>query len=178
MATKPTFASLKLKVKSETKEINFNDKVIEVKQYLPAEEKNSILELAIQVCDEGTVTNTLALDMVFHVYMVIKYTNLTFTEAQKEDLFKLYDIMDTNGLIDAVVAAIPQEEYDLLYNNLNEMVDAYTNYRNSARAVFEQIQMFAPKEAAATAEAINQFDTAKMKDLLDIAGAAGLQYGA
>ena len=59
---KVSFASLKLKKKEEVKIIQIGEKEIEVKQYLPAEDKNSILEATISSADGGTVLNTFALE--------------------------------------------------------------------------------------------------------------------
>ena len=52
---KVTFASLKLKTKEEVKTITINEKEIEIKQYLPAADKNSILESTIAEADGGTI---------------------------------------------------------------------------------------------------------------------------
>jgi hypothetical protein len=40
------------------------------------------------------------------------YTNLTFTDAQKKDLSKLFDICVSNGLVKEVMAVIPKNELD------------------------------------------------------------------
>lgn len=170
---KVTFASLKLKTKDEVKTIQLGEKVIEVKQYLPAADKNSILECAMQQADQGTVMNTFALDALFHLYIVFKYTNLSFTENQREDLFKLYDILESNGVIDAVVSAIPEVEYNTLRDNLLTMEKAYAKYRNSARAVVEQFTMFAPNAAEQVNETLKDFDIEKMQEVINLANATG-----
>jgi len=42
--------------------------------------------------------------MYFNLYIVYFYTNLNFTDKQKEDPAKLYDQMESNGLITEVIA--------------------------------------------------------------------------
>jgi hypothetical protein len=42
------------------------------------------------------------------------YTNISFTEKQREDEYKLYDAMQSNGLIDAVIEHMPAAEYEML----------------------------------------------------------------
>ncbi len=170
---KVTFSSLKLKTKDDIKTIKIGEKEIEVKQYLPAADKNAILEIAMQRADEGTVMNTFALDALFHLYLVFKYTNLSFTDAQKEDLLKLYDILESNGIIDMVVSAIPEIEYNTLRDNLEEMTKAYSKYRNSARAVVEQFSAFAPSTADKMNEQLKNFDIEKMQQVLALANATG-----
>jgi hypothetical protein len=170
---KINFGSLKLKMKDEVKTIKIGEKEIEVKQYLPSADKNAILEIAMQKADAGTILNTYALDALFHLYIVFKYTNLTFTDNQKEDLFKLYDILESNGIIDMVVAAIPKEEYNVLRDNLLDMIKAYNKYRNSVRALVEQISAFAPNTAEKLNEQIKDFDVNKLEQVVNLANATG-----
>ena len=171
---KVTFGSLKLKTKDEVKIIVVNEKEIEVKQYLPAVDKNSILEATISEADGGTILNTLAIDIYFHLFLVFKYTNLSFTDAQREDLMKLYDILETNDIINKVVEVIPTAEYQTLYDNLKDMIELYNNYRNSAKALVEQFSMFAPQEAVKIEEQIKDLDIDKMKEVLSLADYAGM----
>lgn len=172
-----TFSSLKLKTNTETKKITICDKEIEVKQYLPAEDKNSILEVTIQEADRGTVVNTFALDCLFHLYMVFKYTNITFTDKQKEDLFKLYDLLECNGIINAVIEAIPAAEYKELHDALVDIVDKYAVYRNSFKGALEQLQMFVPQQAGEMQKVLDGIDISKMENVLSIAEAAGVNLG-
>lgn len=170
---KVSFTSLKLKTKDDIKTIKIGEKEIEVKQYLPAADKNTILEIAMQRADESTVMNTFALDALFHLYIVFKYTNLSFTDAQKEDLFKLYDILESNGVIDIVIEAIPEVEYNTLRDNLQEMTKAYGKYRNSAKAIVERFQSFAPNTAEKLNSNLKDFDIEKLQQVLALANATG-----
>ena len=174
MATSPTFASMKLKKNTEVKTITIAEKEVEVKQYLPAADKNSILEITIQEADRGTVVNTFALDCLFHLYIVFKYTNIVFTDKQKEDLFGLYDILESNGVIDAVVEAIPELEYKELKDALDDIVEKYAVYRNSFKGALEQLSLFVPQQANEMAEAVNNMDLSKAENILNIAEAAGI----
>lgn len=171
---KVTFSSLKLKTKEEVKTIIINEKEIEIKQYLAAEDKNSILESTIAEADGGTILNTFAIDIYFHLFMIFKYTNLSFTDAQKSDLLKLYDILESNGIIEQIIKEIPEEEYNTLYDNLEEMIDLYNNYRNSAKALVEQFAMFAPTQIGEVGQQIQNFDIEKMQNILALADNLGM----
>lgn len=172
-----TFSSLKLKTNTDVKKITVCDKEIEVKQYLPAEDKNSILEITIQEADRGTVVNTFALDCLFHLYMVFKYTNITFTDKQKEDLFKLYDLLECNGVINAVIEAIPTAEYKELHDALVDIVDKYAVYRNSFKGALEQLQMFVPQQAGEMQNALENIDLTKLNNIVSLAEATGVDLG-
>jgi len=168
------FIDLKLKTKDETKSININGVVVNVKQYLPAEDKNAILEIAMQQADQGTILNTFALDAIFHIYLIFKYTDIEFTNEEKSDLFALYDVLESNDIISAVISAIPAEEYSTLHQSLVEMVEDYNKYRNSARALFEQISLFAPDSAEKIAQITQNFDMNKLQQIAELADKTGM----
>jgi hypothetical protein len=165
---------MNITLKDELKTVQIGDNIkFNVKQYLPAEDKNAILEIAMQTADQGTILNTFALDAIFHTYLVFKYTDIEFSIEEKENLFELYDLLESNGIIDAMVSAIPKEEYESLTQYLNEMVESYLTYRNSARALVEQFSMFAPQAAEKLAEITKDFDIAKLQQIVSLADATG-----
>lgn len=164
----------KINISKGIKIIKFAGDDIAVKQYLPAKDKNAILEIAMQEADQGTILNTFALDVIFHTYIIIKYTDIEITTEDKEDIFKLYDKFESNGIIDAVIAAIPEKEYNDLRKYLLEMVDNYVTYRNSARALVEQLTFFAPDAAEKVQEVAANFDPDKLKQIIQLADYAGM----
>lgn len=168
------FKDINLKLNKSIKVIKINGKDVNVKQYLPAEDKNSILENTIQKADQGTILNTFALDIVFHVYLVVKYTDITFDGEDLNDIFKLYDILESNKVIDSVVAAVPEEEYKSLRESLMDLSYDYSNYRNSARAIIEQLTFFAPDAANKFKEVTENFDNEKFAQIIQLAEATGI----
>lgn len=164
----------KLKISKSIKVIKFAGDDITVKQYLPAKDKNSILELAMQQADQGTILNTFALDVVFHTYLVIKYSDIIFTNEEKEDIFDLYDRLESSGVMDVVLAAIPEDDYKELRKNLLEMVKDYVAYRNSARALVEQLTFFAPQAAENVQDIVKNMDPEKMQQIMQLADITGM----
>ena len=86
---KISYTSLKLKTDTSVKTIDFNESKIEVLQYLPISEKYDMLNITLQKCREGAIYNPLKKDMFFHLNLVYLYTNINFTEKQREDEAKL-----------------------------------------------------------------------------------------
>ena len=171
------FKDMNLKVNKSLKVIKVNGMDVAVDQYLPAEDKNAILEIAMQQADQGTILNTFMLDAIFHTYLVIKYTDIQFDAEELQDIPALYDVLDSNGIISAVVAAIPVEEYESLRKYLLEMVDNYLTYKNSARALVENLAFFAPTAAEKLKEVTENFDPEKLKQVVQIADKAGMNNG-
>lgn len=168
------FSSLKLKTDNKVNKFTFNGKEIEVKQYLPADDKNSILELTVQEADKGSVVNTFALDCLFHLYIVMEYTNVIFTDKQKNDKFNTYDMLESSGFIDEVIKNMNVQEYSELKTALDDIVEKYAIYRNSFKGALEQLQLFAPNQAEIMKNSIESMDYEKMTNIIQLAAETGM----
>ena len=173
---KVTFSSLKIKNEENIKKFTFNDKEIEVLQYLPANEKNNLIEVVLQKANEGSIFNTFAMDMYFHLYLIMYYTNITFTEKQREDLSKLYDAFEESGFINMFLNNMNRDEYVLLKHSLEEMKDITISYNNSAKKIFDVFQEYAPNTADKVSQELKDFDIDKYEQVINIARAAGAQF--
>lgn len=135
------FTKLGLKKLDEIKTIEIGENVIEVKQYLPVNEKLSLIERVVNLSqDENNFPNPIKIDVIGSIEMIAAYTNITFTEKQKEDIGKLYDLLEENGIIDKIIAAIPEIEYEFLINGIDKTIDAVYDYRNSALGILDAIK--------------------------------------
>lgn len=172
---KVSFASLKLKVKDEVKKININDKEIEVKQYLPATDKYDLIMISLQQSKENGIYNDFKLDMFLHLNLVFMYTNLSFTDKQREDLPGLFDILETNGIIDLVVKNIPEEELSNIYAAVSEIKDSLVAYENSFAGVANNFITNLPENAQAAADIVDNFDPEKYNEVVNFAKAVGMR---
>ena len=170
--SKITYSSLKLKIKDEIKEIDFNGNKIEVKQYLPVSDKIDLVDITLQKAKEDRLYNPIKVNMYFHLHLIYLYTNISFTEKQREDEEKLYDVLDSNGLIDAVVAAIPESEYVDLLNKTAEKIDNELQYNTTTAAIISSIINDLPAQAQAMSNIVENFDPNKYQAVIDFAKAA------
>lgn len=170
--SKITYSSLKLKQKNEVNKIKFNDIEIEIKQYLSISDKIDLIDITLQKSREDRLYNPLKINMYFHLNLVYLYSNITFTDKQREDEEKLYDILDSNGLIDAVVAEIPEKEYVDLINKTAEKIDNELKYNTTAAAIMAKFIDDLPKNAQAAAEIVDNFNPEKYQAVVDFAKAA------
>lgn len=129
---KIAFSKLNAKINSEIKTVDINNQSIEIKQYLPFEEKVNIIEniVNVAIANNQHYYNPAQVE-IFKVYYIIEhYTNLTFTEKQKQDLAKIYDILVSTEYYEKIFQMIPESELDtldeLLYSSLRN-VYAYFN---------------------------------------------------
>lgn len=159
----------------EPKTVEILGDVVQIKQYLPMADKNSILEMVVQTADGGTVVNTLALEAIFELYLVFKYSDIEFTKEEKNDLFGTYDKLECAGIIEAIIKEIPEMEYKLLHDSLMDMVEEYKVYRNSAKGFIDTLLIFAPNAAEKLSDVVNNFDESKMENIVSIANNAGFR---
>lgn len=137
---KTAFSKLKLSKKEDINTITFNGEVIEVKQYLPVSEKLEIIENVLNnSADKNNFANPVKVDVYMVMEILYKYTNISFTDKQKEDIPKLFDLVESNGLVDMVISAMPTLEYDNLINSANEVINSYYKYKNSALGILDAV---------------------------------------
>ena len=141
MATeRTTFAKFNFKLNTNITEIEFGGQTIEVKQYLPIQEKMKLINRVLNdALGDNTTNNALALDMFANLEILFAYTNIQFTDKQKEDLAKLYDLMECNGLFAVVFDAIPATEYNDMRNNIYIAAKNIIAHRTSALGILEAI---------------------------------------
>ena len=163
----------KLFTKNELKYISIFQEVL---QYLPVNEKNNLIEVVLQKANEGSIFNTFTMDMYFHLYLIMYYTNLTFTEKQREDLPKLYDAFEESGFINMFLNNMNRDEYVLLKHSLEEMKDITISYNNSTKKIFDVFQEYAPNTADKVSQELKDFDIDKYEQVINIARAAGAQF--
>ena len=82
---KVSYANMKLKVNTEVKTFDFGGQKVEVLQYLPAQDKYDLLMVTLQKSLENGAYNEFKLNLYFELNLVYMYTNISFTEKQRED---------------------------------------------------------------------------------------------
>ena len=137
---KVSLTKLGLKVNQDVKNVEFNEQIIEVKQYLPINEKLELISSVINsAADENNFSNPIKENVFLTLEILYHYTNINFTDKQKEDPVKLYDLVVSSGLVNKVTDLIPEEELDEVINGVAQSVKAIYAYRNSVLGILESI---------------------------------------
>ena len=115
---------LGLKIDDSVSIVKFNDQDIEVKHYLPVNEKLDLISAVInESADDLKFYNVGKLEIFKVIEMIKHYTNINFTEKQLEDAAKLYDLLDSTGLVSELLAVIPDAEKDFIEDVLFDTVE-------------------------------------------------------
>lgn len=137
---KISLTKLGLKVNQDIKTIEFNEQTIEVKQYLPVNNKLELISNIINAShDDNNFANPVKVSVFTTLEIMYFYTNINFTDKQKEDPTKLYDMLISSGLVAAVVNAIPKAEYNEVLCGVSDSIDAVYTYQNSIMGILDNI---------------------------------------
>lgn len=138
---KITFNKLNLIKNTEIKNIDINENIIEVKQYLPVEEKLELISYIVNMAhdEDYNFSNPVKVEVFAGIGIIKYYTNITFTEKQLENPAKIYDLLNSNNVINNVIAAIPSNEYDEIRTGIEDTIKSIYQYQNSALGILDTI---------------------------------------
>lgn len=148
------------------------DVQIKVLQYLPIEQKNDIIQLTMQNSEENGLFNQLLLDMYFHLYICYLYTDIDFTEEEKDNAPATFDILMSSGVINQVISAMNPDEYKTLHQVLTTAVENKTKYKSTIASVINSFIEQLPINAENAEEIIKNFDPEKFQQVIAFAQAA------
>ena len=148
----------------DAKIVEWKDNEIVIKQYLPSEDKYGIIYVCLMSLDiKEQPYNPLLAEILFEVELVKQYSNIMFEEIE-DSFFKQFDILDQLGLIELVIANIPQTEYEelqrLYYESIEANIKYNSNIANSINGLFnnfEQLQNIDTEELSKGFEVIQEF---------------------
>lgn len=164
------FEKLGLENKLNKKSFTYNGQEIEVLQYLPIEEKVDLIAAVLKEADKNGIYDPILMDMYFHWYIINYYTNISFVES-REDMTEVdfYDILYTNGIIEKVVSLMNEEEYQYIFEMLNNTKEEICRYRHTLAGVIRGAIESLPQNAEKAVEILQNLDPEQFQELTDIA---------
>ena len=139
---KVSFTKLGLTKNQEIKTLNWNEQNIEIKQYLPINDKLNLIASVINNAHDSNnnFSNPMQVSVYANLEILYAYTNINFTDKQKEDVAKLYDLVKSNGLLKAIIENIPAEEYGEIINGIHDSINAIYSYQNSVLGILDTLK--------------------------------------
>ena len=138
---KITLAKLGLKKPNiESKEIKFNDCLLQIVTYLPIEKKlNLISNVLNMVIDDNKFYNPGKITIALTIEVLKEYAGIEFTDKQLENPWNLYDLIHTSGLDKIIIEAIPTEEYSFLEQLVWDTIESIYKYNNSLFGILDNV---------------------------------------
>ena len=119
----------------------FGEIDIEVLPRLTTDDRVKFMEEIIaNVQSENAFINEISLTVWFDLCVLFYYTNLTFTDKQKSDPGKLYDMCIASGLLSIVKSKIGPDELNFMHTLVNMHIEKIYNYRNSAYGILDAMK--------------------------------------
>ena len=139
---KVPFTKLKCKINENEIPVQIGEETIAVKQYLPIQDKLGLIGRVVMFAHEQdyNYSNPVKIGVYRDLEIVFTYTNISFTEKQKEDLPKLYDMLYSSGIITEVLKNIPEDEYMEIMFGVRDSIEAIYKYQNSALGILDGIK--------------------------------------
>lgn len=121
--------------------IHHGNEQIEIKQFLPLEKKLEVLtDIINNSIDERGFYNTARIDFNIKMEVLYAYTNIKFTDKQKENSMKLYDNFIASGLMKQIWDLIPEEDRDWFEKHTNASIISIMKYRNSIYGILDALR--------------------------------------
>ena len=139
---KVPFTKLKCKINENEIPVQMGEETIAVKQYLPIQDKLGLIGRVVMFAHEQdyNYSNPVKIGVYRDLEIVFTYTNISFTDKQKEDLPKLYDMLYSSGIIKTIIENIPEDEYMEIVWGIKDSVEAIYKYQNSALGILDGIK--------------------------------------
>ena len=130
---------LQLKKNTNLISLKWNDQVIEIKEYLPILDKTIMIENIVnQSLDDNNFANPARIEINMVLETMFTYTNINFTDKQKEDRLALYDLLVSSGLWKAVKDELDKVgELNIIQTTMREIIDEVYKYKNSLLGILE-----------------------------------------
>lgn len=112
----------------------------EIKLYLPLKDKIDLVQRIInQSVDDNGFYNPMRVKLYMTLEVVYAYTNLSFTAKQKEDPFKLYDLLVSTGIFKEIVEHIRENDWKEIQENVWKTIENIYAYRNSLMGILDNV---------------------------------------
>ena len=142
MATqKVGLTKLGLKKNTNLISLEWNGQVIEIKEYLPIEDKIGVIEKIVNLSlDDNNFANPARIMINTTLEIMFAYTNINFTDKQKEDRLGLYDLLVSSGLWEQVEDRLVEiGELKIINKTINDVIDEIYKYKNSALGILQAV---------------------------------------
>ena len=138
---KVSFNKLQLKKNTNLISLPWKDQAIEIKEYLPMEEKTKVIENIVNLSlDDNNFANPARIQINTVLEIIFAYTNINFTDKQKEDRLNIYDLLVSSGLADEIFKAMNETgEYHFINTTVREVINEVYKYKDSALGILQAV---------------------------------------
>jgi hypothetical protein len=86
--------------------------------------------------DDNSYYNSARIEIFIKLETIMAYSNISFTEKQKENIFKLYDLF-SGDLGDEIINTIPESERNFIVSITYQIIEGIYKYKNSIMGIMD-----------------------------------------
>jgi len=128
---------LNLTKKQDIKIVKFEENEIEVAQYLDIASKSGLVTAAVRGAVIEGIVDEILLDAYLHLFILEKYTNISLTPKQRENLLETFDILDSNGIFDLIISGMAENEYEYIFTMAKRLMNNLNDYNKNIISMFK-----------------------------------------
>lgn len=105
------------------------------------QEKLNLMSKVINLSHDkdSNYSNPIKVDIYTKLNIIENYTNITFTDKQKEDVCKLYDLFKESKLMEEIFNVIPEQEIMEIENSIKKAIKSIYAYQNSVMGILDNV---------------------------------------
>lgn len=136
------FSKFKCKINTDQVAVDINGETVNVRQYLPVNDKLALIGRVIELAHDQdyNFSNPVKVNIYTLLEIVYAYTDISFTEKQKEDTGKLFDLLVSSGILKKIQINIPETELQTIFVGVNESIESFYKYQNSILGIMDTIK--------------------------------------
>ena len=107
---------------------------------MPIQDKLAMIERILNFTIDNTgFLNPVRLEIFTVLEIISTYTNINITDKMMENAPKTYDSLMINGVIDAIIEAIPEDEYNAVFDAIEDCAEHTVSYLNSFAGMMKTV---------------------------------------
>lgn len=162
------FKDLKLTPKVSFTDIKIGeDSVLKVANYLPIEDKGNLITFVVDMALDTTTGcfSPVRVETYFALAICRWYGDMVFDDDDIQiNVALTYDTLETNGIIDAIMNAIPKDELEFIQDLVKDTISDIARYNSSAAGI---IQMMNQNASQLDTQITNILDSIKNGENLE-----------
>lgn len=162
------FKDLKLTPKVSFTDIKIGeDSVLKVANYLPIEDKGNLITFVVDMALDTTTGcfSPVRVETYFALAICRWYGDMVFDDDDIQiNVALTYDTLETNGIIDAIMNAIPKDELEFIQDLVKDTISDIAKYNSSAAGI---IQMMNQNASQLDTQITNILDSIKNGENLE-----------
>lgn len=154
----------------EPKQIEVLGETINVKQHIPTMVQQKFIKEVVHTSFlDGGKFSPLLFEVALGVGLTLMYTDIAFSKRELERPLDIYDVLEETGIIKSVIDNIPENDFKLLMDLVDETVEVEIRRSDSFMGMISEFLEVVPVISEAMKEGMEGIDSELLQQVVDSA---------